>query len=333
MMNEIAPAAFTNPAQQMPMSFGLIFDRTFRLMRAKFRLFFVIAAIPSAAIFLVIAAIIGLMLMVIGPHIADKSAPPAAFPIYILAIIFCTYLILPLIYALYLPAACYAAMQADHGVTVSFRQAYSVAWRRFGRYLWLMILCALYIIIPVLACTAVIGLVALLLYFAVGSSFGNYIVLLIPLGILFYIALMVYSVLIALRFSLAYPVAVAEGLPAWASLQRSGQLTKGAMGRIFLVLLVVYALTYLVSLVCIALLCAVGAAGFFVAILTHVSQGSHAFYFLIGLGVVGYLLVMAASVMFSYAAFTAALSVIYHDQLLRKGGLQAELSQTGETQV
>lgn len=332
-MNEIVPAACPGPAQQVPMSFGQIFDRTFRLMRANIRLLFGIAAIPAAAIFVVIAIIFGTMLLAIGPHIADKSAPPAVFPQYFFAIMFCTYLLLPLIYALYLPAACYAGMQADHGVTVSFRQAYGVAWRRFGRYLWLMILCALYIIVPVLACAVVVGLVALLLYFVAGSSFGNYALLLIPLGVLFYIALLVYSILLALRFSLAYPVTVAEGLPAWTSLQRSGQLTKGSKGRIFLVLLVVYALTYLVSLVCMVIFCVLGAMGFFVAILTHVSQGSHAFYFLIGLGVLGYLLVMATSVMFSYAAFTTALSVIYHDQLLRKGGLQVGPSQTGETQA
>jgi len=328
-MSEINAAAFSGPAQQGPMSFGLIFDRTFRLMRAHFRLFFGIAAVPSAAIFLVFSLILGAMLCVVGPHIADKTAPPAFFPYYFIAIIFGTYVILPLFYALYLPAACHAAMQADHGVTISFKQAYSVAWRRFGRYLWLMILCALFIIVPVLACFVVAGLGALLPHFALGSSFSNYAVLLIPLVILFYIALLVYSILIALRFSLAYPVAVAEGMPAWASLKRSGQLTKGAMGRIFLVLLVVYALTYLVTLVCMAVFCVVGAMGFLVAILAHVTQGSHTFYFLIGLGVLGYLLIMAVSVMFSYAAFTTALSVIYHDQALRKGGLQAATGQAG----
>jgi hypothetical protein len=86
-------------------------------------------------------------------------------------------------------------------------------------------------------------------------------------------------------------------------------------------MLVVYALTYLVSLVCVAVFCVVGALVAIMAILAHVTVGSLAFYFLIGLAVLGYLLIMIASCLFSYAAFTTALAVLYHDQRLRKDGL------------
>ena len=54
--------------------------------------------------------------------------------------LFILYPIIMSVYALYMPAACFAAIQADRGVVVSFRQAYGVARSRFGRYLWLMIL-------------------------------------------------------------------------------------------------------------------------------------------------------------------------------------------------
>jgi hypothetical protein len=316
------------------MTFGQIFDRTYRLMRANLRLFFGIAAVPSAALFLVFAALMGFMLIEAGPEIAHKSAPSPVFPIYVPVIIFSAYLIFPVIYALYMPAASYAATQADLGVAVTFHAAYSVAWRRFGRYLWLMILGSLFVIVPVLACALIIGLGALLLHFAMGGSSGeSAALLLIPIGVLLYVAAGVYSILILLRFSLAFPASVVEGLPAWASLKRSGQLTKGAKGRIFLVLLVVYALTYAVSLVCVAVFFAVGALVALVAMMASVTPGSPAFFALIGLAILGYLLIMIASCLFSYAAFTTALAVIYHDQRLRKDGLPPAPLQAGEGQA
>jgi hypothetical protein len=333
-MNEPATPAPFSPAHQYPMTFGQIFDRTYRLMRDNLRLFLSIAAVPSAAIFLAFAAVIGLMLVVIGPQIADETVSPPGIPLVFWAILICVYLIFPVIYALYMPAASYAATQADLGVAVTFRDAYAVAWRRFGRFLWLIILGTLYMIVPVVVCVVVIGLGALLLHFAMGASFGGSAAfLLIPLGVLLYIAALVCSILILLRISLAYPACVVEGLPAWNSLKRSIQLTKGAKGRIFLVMLVVYALTYLVSLVCVAVFCFVGALVAFVAILADVAVGTPAFYILIGLAVLGYLLIMIASCLFSYAAFTTALAVLYHDQRLRKEVFLAGHSQAGEGQA
>jgi len=95
-------------------------------------------------------------------------------------------------------------------------------------------------------------------------------------------------------------------------------------------MLVVYALTYLVSMVCVAVFCFVGALVAFIAILAHVTVGSTAFYILIGLAVLGYLLIMIASCLFSYAAFTTALAVLYHDQRLRNDGLLPVPSPAGE---
>jgi hypothetical protein len=331
-MNEPATHSSFGPEHQLPMTFGQIFDRTYRLMRDHLRLLLGIAAVPSAAIFLVIAAIFGFMLIGIGPQIAHNTAPPPVFSLYFSAIFICACLIFPVVYALYLPAASYAATQVDRGVAATFRESYAVAWRRFGRSLWLMILGSLYMIAPVVACALVIGVVALLLHFTMGASSGGFLPLaLIPLGVLLYVAALVCSILIMLRISLAYPACVVEGLPAWNSLKRSIQLTKGAKRRIFLVMLVVYALTYLVSLVCVAVFCFVGALVAFVAILAHVTVGSPAFYFLIGLAVLGYLLIMIASCLFSYAAFTTALAVLYHDQRLRKDGLLPGPSQAGES--
>jgi uncharacterized membrane protein len=304
------------------MTFGQILDRTFRLMRANLRLFLGMAAVPSGAIFAVFLPAMALMLIAVSPQLRGQTGPPEVFPAILAGVCFAIgYPVMLAVFALYLAAASYAATRTDLGSPVTFREAYGVGWRRFGRHLWLMILGALYAIVPVLASVLVIALGAILLYAAAGESFGSYAALmLIPLGVLLYIAAAVYSIVIALRFSLAYPVCVAEGLPAWASLKRSGQLTKGAKGRIFLLLLVVYALTYVASLVCIAIFFVVAALGAFAAMLAQVTQDSPAFFILIGLAVLGYLLIIMISCLLSYAAFTTALGVIYHDQRLRKDG-------------
>jgi hypothetical protein len=316
------------------MTFGQIFDRTFQLMRDNLRLLLGIAAVPSAAIFVVVGIVFGLMSAEIIPQIAHKTATPAAPPTYAVFFIFAAYLIFPVIYALYMPAAGYAATQVDRGVAATFRESYAVAWRRFGRYLWLMILGILYVIVPVVACALIVGLVALLLHFAMSASSGDTaVIVLIPLAVLLYIAALVCSILMMLRISLAYPACVVEELSAWNSLKRSVKLTIGAKGRIFLVLLVVYALTYLVSLVCVAILCVVAALVAFVAILAHVTVGSPAFYVLIGLAILGYLLVLIATCLFSYAAFTTALAVLYHDQRLRTEVFLAVPSQAGDRQA
>jgi hypothetical protein len=50
----------------------------------------------------------------------------------------------------------------------------------------------------------------------------------------------------------------------------------------------------------------------------HVTVGTPGFFVLVGLGIFGYVAVIGACVLLSYAAFTTALAVLYHDQRLRK---------------
>jgi hypothetical protein len=304
------------------MTFGQILDRTYRLMRAHLKLFTSIGLVPSIALIAVAAAVVGCMLIMVGPQLAGKThAPPALPGLWMLALVSLIYLILPLVYALYMPAASYAATQADLGVAVSFRESYAVAWRRFGRYVWLIVLTALYVVLPFGVIAALGGFGAFMLGRASGTSAGPATAFfLVPLLLLLYLGLMVYSILIMLRFALAFPASMAEGLTAWASLQRSALLTRGAKGRIFLVLLIVYAASYLVNLVCMVVFLFVAAIVAVIAMMAHVAQGSVAFFVLIGLGGLGYGLTIVAGALVVYAAYTTALAVIYHDQRLRKDG-------------
>ncbi len=323
-----------------PLTFGQILDRTYKLGRANWRLFFGIAFVPSAAFFVVFAAIAACMVPIIGPQIAAAQAAAGQAPTasavgvspYLIALlILFIYPILFLVFALYLPAASYAATQADRCVKVTVGNAYGLAFRHFWRYLWLMILPAFYVIVP-LVVIGVVGAVVI----AAGTLLGHgsysspgglgavsnpaAMFFLIPLILLVYVGLFVYCIWLMLRFSVAFPASVSEGLTAWASLKRSAKLTKGAKGRIFLVMLVVYAITYAVNIVLLMIFFVVAAVGGGIAILTHVAVGSPAFFIIIGVAVLGYMLVLVTCAMFGYSAYTTTLAVLYNDLRLRKDG-------------
>lgn len=322
---------FAGPVLNVGMTFGQILDRTYRLLRSNFRLFAGIAAVPSIAIIVFAATMAGIILIHIGPMLKTKTPAPDPHFYYLFSILMAvTYLIFPAIFALYMPAASYAATEADRGVAVTFRAAYQAAWSRYGRYLWLMVLGALFVVVPVAVIAALIGVVMFFAFHAGGTgSAGAAPFLLIPLLALLYIGFFVYSILIMLRFALAYPACVEEGIAAWAALKRSAVLTRGAKGRIFLVLLITYAATYAVSLVLVLALGIVVAIGAIIAIAAHVSPGTPAFFVLIGLGGLGYLITISVTTLLSYSAYTTVLAVVYHDQRLRKEGAVTALPAAG----
>jgi hypothetical protein len=302
-----------------PMSFGQILDRIYRLMRAHFRLFFGIAAFPSVVLIAFTAAWMGVIFLTLGPSMGGNSVTPPVFPLHFLWIVWIFYPIFLALYALYLPAACFAATQADLGVALTIRQAYEIAWSRFGRSVWLMILYALYVLVPVFFIAALIGAGVALLRHAAGVGSGPACAFFLgPLLVLLYLGILVYCVLILLRFAVAYPACMEEDLTARASLRRSASLTRGAKGRIFLVLLVVYAVTYGAILAAILVLLTLAGLGALAAVAAHVAGGSPALFLLVGLGALAFLAVLTAATMFSYAAFTTSLAVLYHDQRLRR---------------
>jgi len=293
------------PAPPGALTFGQILDRIFHLMRTHLKLFIGIASVPAVAVLLFTAAMMSFVAKMTWEQMAGNPTLP---PVLLL-----------LVYALYLPAAIHAAVRADLGVAVTFREAYRVAWSRFGRYLWLMILWTLYLVVPIAVVVAAIGIPTALMFHAAGTaSSSSFPFFLIPIIVLLYLGIIVYSILITLRFALAYPACVEENLTAWAALRRSAQLTRGAWGRIFLAILVVYAAVYAVQIVCMLVLGLVASLVALGAMMAHVTAGSPAFFILVGLGVLGYVLTIVVTALLVYSALTTALAVLYHDQRLRK---------------
>jgi hypothetical protein len=326
-MNEpgLPAPVYVSTAAPLPpgaLTFGQILDRVYRLMRTHLKLFVGIAGVPAAAIFLFTAAMLSFMVkFIIAAQAAGNPIPPPVFPPHFPLMMLIGEPLLILVYALYLPAAIHAAVQANLGVTVTFREAYRAAWSRFGRYLWLMILWTLYLLVPIALVAAAIGVgtaFAWMHHPPGNASISGFPFFLIPIVALLYLGFIVYSILIMLRFALAYPASVAENLTAWASLRRSAQLTRGSKGRIFLAILVVYAAVYAVQLVCMLILGVIASLVALAAMMAHVTLGSPAFITLVGLGVLGYVLTIVLTILLAYSALTTVLAVLYHDQRLRK---------------
>jgi membrane-anchored glycerophosphoryl diester phosphodiesterase (GDPDase) len=300
------------------LTFGQILDRVFRLMRTHVKLFFGIASVPAVAVFLLMAAVASFEVRIFRSLMAGNPISPLSFPPFFMLIFLVGEPLLLLVCALYLPAAIHAAVQADLGVTVTFREAYRTAWSRFGRYLWLLILWTLYLIVPIVVVIAIATPIALMHHAPGTASISGFPFFLIPLVALLYLGFIVYSILILLRFALAHPASVEENLTARAALRHSAQLTRGAKGRIFLAILVVYAAVYAVQLVCILVLGVLASLVALGAMMAHVTVGSPAFFVMVGLGVLGYALMFVVSALLAYSALTTTLAVLYHDQRVRK---------------
>ncbi len=318
----------SQPTMPIPMTFGQTLDRIYRLMRAQLKLFLAVASVPAVAMVAMMAIIFAVAFIPILSQLPKQPDPALMAGLMIPSML----LILPLslaVFALYLAAAIHAAMQANLGLTVTFREAYAVASKRIGRYLWLTILIYIIAFLPIL-------LLELLIFGATGLLSTNNaepnpaLFLLIPLIALLFIGAMVYGVIIAMRLSLAFPAALTEDLPAVAALRRSSQLTQGAKGRIFLILLVIYALGYAAEMVGFMALAAVIGIGALIMAACGVQMPSAAGItglVLAGLLLCAFLFLLSALL---WSAFSTALAVLYHDQRLRKEGILSTPIQPGE---
>ncbi len=322
MTESAVPVPYVHPAG--PKTIGQILDRTYRLTRAHFGSLVGIGAVPSALIVLAVAAMEAVL---IAPTIAQWPQPPTpetllrpyASAIFIPVFIALTLLCLA-VSSIYMAAASHASTQADYGVKVTVRQAYELALNRGGLHVWLMVWIYLRAFLPILVVElAMFGGAALLMQ---GKTAPNPAVfLLFPLGILLLFAACVYSILVALRLSLAFPACVEEGLTARAAITRSSQLTQGAKGRIFLVMLVLYAILYAIILALELVAMLVAAIGFLAAAALQIHFTAPWSYIGIGVAAIFALALLVLITALTYAAMTTALAVLYHDQRLRKDGL------------
>jgi hypothetical protein len=113
---------------------------------------------------------------------------------------------------------------------------------------------------------------------------------------------------------------VHENITAMQSIKRSGVLTPGAKGRIFLVLLIVYAISYIAMMILYVVGLFAFAIAAFAGAASHASLTSPTTIALAvagGLAVIVVVLVLSAILM---AAYSVAFAVFYRDQCLRNQG-------------
>ena len=129
-----------------------------------------------------------------------------------------------------------------------------------------------------------------------------------------------YILLLLLMYLLAFPACVVEGLTAREAIRRSGQLTRHAKGRIFLVMLVIFAICYVLMMVSALAVFALAMFGAFVLPAMHVSLQPPWSY--LGFGLIGvvWLVLMFLWMTLPWASSMTALAVIYRDQRLRIDG-------------
>ena len=325
--------AAAGPSSYSPKTIGQVLDRTYRLTRGYFKLLVGIAAIPSGIVLL----LVGLLEAVIWiPMIRQFPNPPSPQAMLqhltpgVVIPVFIGFALLNLaIFSIYMAAASFASVQADSGVRVTLRDAYRLAFHRGGRHVALLLLMYLCACLPLLVIEAAV-LLGAAAFVHRGAPPPSALFLLLPLVFLLYLGAAVYAVLVGLRLSLAFPACVTEGLAAVAAIKRSFQLSRGAMGRIFLVILVIYLVLYagFLAIEFVAILVAVIAA--VAAAAAHLHPAAPWSYIGLGLLGVGGLAAMILFVSLTYAATMAALAVLYNDQRLRKDGPPPAPLQVGE---
>ncbi|MGA2754641.1 MAG: hypothetical protein ABSE53_12830 [Terracidiphilus sp.] len=317
------PPAF--PPTNVPrgaMTFGQILDRVLQLMRANLRLFMGIALVPAGLIVAYCAVILAAFFPLLKPLILNQQPHfPLMTMVWLFAAEILGWILMIVIYALYEPAAVYAALEANAGTRVTIGKAWAVAWRKAGRYIWLAILRALIVMLPILVFGGVIvGTVGLSMARGRGAVDPSAMIAIIPLFVLLYVGAMVYAVLVMLRLVLAVPASVAEDLSAWKGIRRSNQLTNGAKGRTFLLALLIYAIAYAAFLVAEVGLFFLGAIVALIGMMLHLAMAPWGY---IGIGVAAvvficaYLLWMAAIA----GAYCTLFAVLYRDQRLRLEGV------------
>jgi len=300
-----------------PLTFGETLDRIWWILRQRPRLFAAIGIVPVAVLLLSVAAMFGI-LYALGDFPQPQTAQAPARVVMAMFVAMGTMMI-PMMaaFAIFHAAACHAALAVNRGLEVTWDGAYRAALGQAGRYVWLMLLCWLAVSAPELLVLALLGTLGVVLG---GQGSPGLWLAMIPLLVMGYLGAVVYMVWMMLRLVLSFPAAAAENIAATQAMRRSFLLTRKAKGRIFLIMLVVYAITYAgIMAMELAILAVAGVSGLIgVALHLHPGQALSIAGITVGgmAGAAVFLVVMALI----YASYAISVSVLYEDQVIRIDG-------------
>jgi hypothetical protein len=289
-----------------PLSISELLDRTFHLYRNNFLVFVGIAAIPQ--LFILALQVSSSALLFVGS--------PLGFGAMAIVAGIASWFAIQLSQA----AAIVAVSNLHLERPISVGATYSAVKKSLPRVLWIafaIVAIPLLIVMAVVMVLAAVTIPILLVTKTIGAGgMDNVTLIRTVAGLTAIVALLV--VLVGLRWwiawALAIPATVLEGGGLRVTLRRSKELTKGARGRIVLVVIIIGALAWVIgSMVQLPLLLLTGFQALRhpdnVGPLTHVIQAVGGF--------------VSASLVGSLA--TIALTLIYYDQRVRKEGFDLQL--------
>lgn len=320
-MSDYVYALFTS-RNPWPISTGEVLDKLWRTLRGNWKLYLGLGA-PMVVMGIAWVAVIFAVLFATGVFPLHPGVQPD--PLRILPWFFAVMVIgtIPnlVVYALYQAATVFATLREASGQKTTVREAYAAAWSRAGHYCWLMFLHYLCVAGPVMLCGGLFG--GAIFVLQIGHKTESPAMFLVfPLIFLVYMGALAYALWMMLYLGMAFPASVAEKLPAVDALKRSAKLSYKAKGKLFLVLLVVYAISYAAVFVLeigggiIFGLGAVLFAALHLGTALGIAAGS-----VVGLV---FLVLMYAYMALLWAAYSITFTIVYCDQRLRLDGPGAE---------
>lgn len=225
-----------------PLTLGELFDRAFALYRRHFWLFVGITAIPG--VFALIVALAQQAMQNVaatnGAPGADPTGPPM-IALWIALGVMVAVVAYGVVYTIALGATTFAVSEIYLGRSVTIGEVYGRVRPRIGWLLMLMLAMALRlggVFFLIMLAALFGGVVAAVIHPVVGG-------VVMIVGMLAMFALLV---VMALRYSLSVPSMIVEKTGANRSLSRSTELTRGRLGRVFLLVLCATMVTYATAL-------------------------------------------------------------------------------------
>jgi hypothetical protein len=237
-----------------PLTLGEILDRTAQLYRTNFLLFAGISAVNAGAALVLGLGQIGVQEFMRARHLTAHVTLVNALLVLV------EFLLLFILGGMAVAANNRAVACVYMGRPATVRGAYKDVLPRTGRFAWLMTAITFLAGWPVALLYAGYFLTLYLFIkpaskaaIAAGGKTDPSTMMLLGVITLAFLALMAlalaYAVFMGLRYSLAVPASVVEEMTARKSIRRSIELSKGARGRIFMLLLLILVIALGLSLV------------------------------------------------------------------------------------
>jgi hypothetical protein len=229
-----------------PLSLGELLDRTFTLYRGHFWLFVGIMAIPSAFAIPMNAFLLAMQKV---PSATGKVSPGAVAGIITGYFVFLLFFVT--VYALATAAATSAVSNSYLGQDATVRGSYGKVrgyfWRVVGVVLniWLRVVGIVFLFVFVVA-----GVTMAIAVVPSGFRPGPGFAVLLAIGLmLVYLAIAVALGFILMRYAVAVPALVLEGLGVLEAIRRSVHLTRGRRGQIFVAFILMTVIAYIGAMV------------------------------------------------------------------------------------